>query len=135
MKKEDINYLERLQEQRQIVHREFLGQLLVGGCALLGIEASLGNHYTRMAGIVLYHASNVVLALGILCVSVALWYRVRIASRLEVETYRAICNREDGKPYKMPLVGLSPFARIVQFAGPFLLLLGLMLVVVGQFFS
>ena len=127
--------LEELQAKRQTAHREFLGQLLVGGCALLGIQAALGNHYTEAAGTVLYHAANIALALGLLCVSAALWSQVRIANRLEIESYRAIHNKEAGKPYEMPLVRPPLYARIAQPAGFGLLLLGLILVVVSQFFS
>lgn len=135
MEKEDIEYLEKLQAKRQAAHREFLGQLLVGGCALLGIQASLGNHHTGVAGTVLYHTANIALSLGLLCVSAALWSQVRIANQLEVMSYRAIRNREEGKPYEMPLVRPPLYARISQPAGFGLLLLGLLLVVVGQFFS
>ncbi|MCR4879036.1 MAG: hypothetical protein K5901_06950 [Bacteroidales bacterium] len=135
MEKEDRMYLEELQAKRQTAHREFLGQLLVGGCALLGIQAALGNHYTEAAGTVLYHAANIALALGLLCVSAALWSQVRIANRLEIESYRAIRNKEAGKPYEMPLVRPPLYARIAQPAGFGLLLLGLILVVVSQFFS
>jgi hypothetical protein len=135
MEKEDLNYMEELQTRRQTAHREFLGQLLVGGCALLGIQAALGNHYTEVAGKVLYHAANIALALGILCVSVALWSQVVIANRLEAESYQELCKKEAGMPYGMPVVRPTLFARISQHAGFGLLLLGLFLIVVCQFFS
>lgn len=135
MEKEELNYLEELQTKWQTAHREFLGQLLVGGCALLGIQASLGNHYTGIAGKVLYHSANIALAIGLLFVSVSLWSQVVIANRLLAESYRELCKKEEGKPYEMPVVQPTLFVRIVQPAGFFLLLLGLILVVVCQFFS
>lgn len=134
MEKDELNYLDELQAKWQTAHREFLGQLLVGGCALLGIQAALGNHYTEVAGQVLYHAANIALALGLLCVSVALWSQVVIANRLLAESYQELCNKEAGKPYKMPVVEPTLFVRIVQPSGFGLLLLGLILVVVSQFF-
>lgn len=134
MEKEELNYLEELQTKWQTAHREFLGQLLVGGCALLGIQAALGNHYTEIAGKVLYHSANIALALGLLCVSVALWNQVVIANRLLAESYQELCKKQAGKPYKMPVVRPILFVRIVQPAGFFLLIFGLILVVVCQFF-
>lgn len=128
-------YLNDLQEKRQTVHREFLEQLLVGGCALLGIQAALGNHYTGAVGTVLYHGANIALALGILAVSIVLWNQVLVARRLEKESYQAVCNIREGKPYEMPIVKPSKLARVAQPCGSVLLGLGLALVVVCQFFS
>jgi hypothetical protein len=126
-------YLNDLQEKRQTAHRGFLEQLLVGGCALLGIQAALGNHYTGLAGTILYHSANNALALGILAVSIVLWSQVLVAREIEKESYQAVCNIRDGKPYQMPIVKPSKLARVAQPCG--FVLLGLALVVVCQFFS
>ena len=135
MEKEDLSYMDELQTKRQTVHREFLGQLLVGGCALLGIQAALGNHYTGAVGKALYHTANITLALGLLCVSASLWSQVVVLRNLEARSYQELCNKEAGKPYEMPVVKPSLFARIAQPSGFCLLLLGLILVVICQFFS
>ena len=124
-----------LQTKRQTVHREFLEQLLVGGCALLGIQAALGNHYTGVVGTVLYHTANIALALGILAVSIVLWSQVLVARQIEEESYQAVCNIREGKPYKMPIATPSKYARVAQPCGFVLLGLGLALAVVCQFFS
>lgn len=128
-------YLNDLQQNRQTVHREFLEQLLVGGCALLGIQAALGNHYTGLAGTILYHGANIALALGILAVSIVLWSQVLVAREVEKESCQAVCNIREGKPYEMPIVKPSKLARVAQPCGFVLLGLGLALVVVCQFFS
>lgn len=135
MEKEDLKYMDQLDERRQTAHRGFLGQLLVGGCALLGIQAALGNHYTEAAGRILYHTANIALALGLLCVSVVLWSQVVVLRNLEVKSYQELCKKWAGKPYEMPVVKPSLFARIAQPSGFCLLLLGLILVVICQFFS
>ncbi|MBR1990836.1 MAG: hypothetical protein IJ986_00995 [Bacteroidales bacterium] len=135
MEKEDLKHMDQLDERRQTAHRGFLGQLLVGGCALLGIQAALGNHYTEAAGRILYHTANIALALGLLCVSVVLWSQVVVLRNLEVKSYQELCKKWAGKPYEMPVVKPSLFARIAQPSGFGLLLLGLILVVVCQFFS
>jgi hypothetical protein len=135
MEKEDLNYMEMNQARRQTAHREFLGQLLVGGCALLGIQAALGNHHTGVAGIVLYHAANLSLAAGLLCVSAALWSQVVVLRNIEIKSYRELCKKWAGKPFEMPVERPSLYGRIGQPAGFVLLLLGLLLVVVCQFFS
>ncbi|MBO4574816.1 MAG: hypothetical protein J5708_05790 [Bacteroidales bacterium] len=127
--------MDDLQTKRQSAHREFLGQLLVGGCALLGIQASLGNHHTDEFGIILYHAANIALALGILAVSAVLWSQVLIARQIEAKSHQAICNIREGKPYDMPTATPSTLARISQPLGFVFLLTGLFLVVVCQFFS
>ena len=134
MEKEDLNYMEMNQARRQTAHREFLGQLLVGGCALLGIQAALGNHHTGVAGIVLYHAANLSLAAGLLCVSAALWSQVVVLRNIEASSYRELCKKWVGKPYEMPVERPPLYGRIAQPAGFVLLLLGLILVVVCQFF-
>lgn len=135
MEKEELKYMDELEERRQTAHRGFLEQLLVGGCALLGIQAALGNHYTGAVGKALYHTANITLALGLLCVSAALWSQVVVLRNLEARSYQELCNKEAGKPYEMPVVKPSLFARIAQPSGFCLLLLGLILVVICQFFS
>ncbi len=99
---EDLKSMEELHTKRQTAHREFLGQLLVGGCALLGIHAASGNPYTGTAGRVLYHAANISLAAGLLCVSAALWSQVVVLRNLEVKSYRELCKKWAGKPFEMP---------------------------------
>lgn len=119
----------------QTVLREFLGQLLVGGCALLGIQAALGNHHTQSMGIFLYHTANISLSLGILGVSIALWHQVLTARRIKEELYLALLDILAGKPYKTPFVKSSLCEKISQILGFVFLLVGLFLVAFCQFYS
>jgi hypothetical protein len=136
MNKIDIDStIEKAQTNRQQAHAGFLKELLLCSCTLLGIHATLGNHYTSHLGIALYHSANIALLLCILLYATVVWYQVREARILEKKTYQSILDRMDGKTVSGPSVTTPKIIRLFDHTASVLFVVGLFLIVLCQFFE
>lgn len=129
---EQARILREIQSSRDTLHQGFLQQLIVGGCALLGIVASLGiPDKTMNIARILALSASISIALGIVAIATALFCQVLRLNRLLMRSRREVCKRtQDTEPKEL----MTPFEAGAEIAGFGFLFVGLGLIVASRFF-
>lgn len=129
---EQARILREIQSSRDTLHQGFLQQLIVGGCALLGIVASLGiPDKTMNIARILALSASISIALGIVAIATALFCQVLRLNRLLMRSRREVCKRtQDTEPKEL----MTPFEAGAEIAGFAFLFVGLGLIVASRFF-
>jgi len=129
---EQARILREIQSSRDTLHQGFLQQLIVGGCALLGIVASLGiPDRTMNIARILALSASISIALGIVAIATALFCQVLRLNRLLMRSRREVCKRtQDTEPKEL----MTPFEAGAEIAGFGFLFVGLGLIVASRFF-
>ena len=138
---EQARILREIQSSRDTLHQGFLQQLTVGGCALLGIVASLGipdrtMNIAQMSSCPpmwfrLALSASISIALGIVAIATVLFCQVLRLNRLLMRSRREVCKRtQDTEPEEL----MTPFEAGAEIAGFAFLFVGLGLIVASRFF-